>query len=163
MANQNSKHTLSVLVRNRPGVLARVSGLFSRRGFNIDSLAVSTTQSPQVSRMTIVVHGDERVLEQISKQLNKLIDVLKVHDHSADKLVERELALLKVATNAQTRSEIIQISDVLRAAVVDVAENTMVIEVTGVEEKIDALTRMLRPFGVKELVRTGKIVMVRGA
>ena len=165
MANQTTNaqsHTISVLVRNRPGVLARVAGLFSRRSFNIDSLAVSTTQSPDVSRMTIVVQGDERVLDQICKQLRKLIDVLKVQDHRGEELVDRELALIKVATSAQSRGEIMQIVDIFRAQIVDLAANSVVVQVTGDSDKIDALIELLRPFGVKEMMRTGKIVLSRG-
>lgn len=161
-ANNQESHTISVLVRNRPGVLARVSGLFSRRGFNIDSLAVSTTQSPDVSRMTIVMQGDERVLDQICKQLRKLVDVLKVQDHRGEQLVDRELALVKVAASAQSRSEIMQIVDIFRAQIVDLGPTSVVVEVTGDSDKIDALTELLRPFGVKEMMRTGKIVLSRG-
>ncbi len=161
-AISQQSHTISVLVRNRPGVLARVSGLFSRRGFNIDSLAVSTTQSPEVSRMTIVVRGDERVLDQICKQLRKLVDVLKVQDHSGEELVHRELALIKVAATQQSRSEIMQIVDIFRAQIVDLGPASLVVEVTGDCDKIDALIELLRPFGVKEMMRTGRIVLSRG-
>lgn len=156
------RHTISVLVHNRPGVLARVSSLFSRRGFNIDSLAVSTTEDPSVSRMTIVVAGDEAVLEQIGKQLYKLIDVIKVRDHSLDSLVDRELSLIKVDATPQKRSEIMQIVDVFRGSIVDMSESSVIIEVSGGPEKTDALLRLLKPFGIKEMVRTGKVVMVRG-
>jgi len=164
MAQSNSKqsHTISVLVRNRPGVLARVAGLFSRRGFNIDSLAVSTTQSPEVSRMTIVVQGDQRVLDQICKQLRKLIDVLKVQDHTGEELVDRELALVKVAASAQSRPEIMQIVDIFRAQIVDLGPASVVVQVAGDSDKINALTELLRPFGIKEMMRTGKIVLTRG-
>jgi len=156
------KHTISVLVNNRPGVLARVSSLFSRRGFNIDSLAVSTTEDPLVSRMTIVVTGDEMVLEQIEKQLYKLIDVIKVRDHSEDPLVDRELSLIKVNATPQSRAEIMQIVEVFRGQIVDMSESSLIIEATGDSEKVDALLRILNPFGIREMVRTGKVVMVRG-
>ena len=151
------RHTISVLVENRPGVLARVSGLFARRGFNIESLAVSRTEDPSASRMTIVVGGSDRVLAQINDQLNKLIDVIKVYDHTNDKIVERELGLIKVAANPQTRPEIIQIAAVFRASVVDVSDQTMTIEITGSEEKLDSFQSLLEPYGILEFVRTGKI------
>ncbi|MBN2488552.1 MAG: acetolactate synthase small subunit [Methanosarcinaceae archaeon] len=157
------KHTLAVLVENRAGVLSRVSGLFSRRGYNIDSLAVGVTEDPAISRMTIVVRGDDHVLEQVTKQLNKLIDVIRVTDIKADEAIERELSLIKVAADANTRSEIIQIVDIFRARIVDVASKSMTIEVTGDDEKIRAMEQLLRPFGIKEMVRTGKIAMTRGA
>lgn len=157
------QHTITALVENRPGVLARVAGLFSRRGFNIESLAVSITDDPQVSRMTIVVGGDDRVLEQIEKQLNKLIDVIKVFDYVSTPHVERELALLKVTAPPEKRAEILQISDIFRGKVIDVSERTITMEVTGQSEKLDALQKMLAPYGVKELVRTGVIALSRGA
>jgi acetolactate synthase-1/3 small subunit len=156
------RRTISVLVHNRPGVLARVSSLFSRRGFNIDSLAVSTTEDAEVSHMTIVVSGDEAVLEQIGKQLNKLIDVIKVRDHSRDTIVDRELSLIKVHATPQTRPEVMQIVDVFRGRIADLSELSLIVEVTGTPDKTDALLRLLRPFGIKEMVRTGKVVMVRG-
>lgn len=158
----NTRHTISVLVENRPGVLARVSGLFARRGFNIESLAVSRTEDPSASRMTIVVAGDERVLTQINNQLNKLIDVIKVYDHTGDKIVERELGLIKVKATAENRSQIIEMASVFRASVVDVGEDTLTIEITGSEEKLDSFQKILEPHGILELVRTGKIVLVRG-
>ena len=157
------KHTISVLVENRPGVLARVAGLFSRRGFNIESLAVSTTEDPTVSRMTIVVGGPETVLEQISKQLYKLMDVIKVMDHTGDPVVARELALVKVKAKPEDRAEIMQIANIFRANIVDVGESTFTLEVTGDEEKVSALENLLRKFGIEEMVRTGKVVLVRGA
>ena len=156
------KHTLAVLVENKSGVLFRVASLFSRRGYNIDSLAVGVTEDPKISRMTIVVHGDDRVLEQVTKQLNKLVDVIKVSDIGADGAVERELALIKVAADVSTRSEIIQIADIFRARIVDVAPKSMTVEVTGDETKIEAIEKLLRQFGIKEMVRTGKIALVRG-
>jgi acetolactate synthase-1/3 small subunit len=157
------KHTISVLVNNRPGVLARTAGLFSRRGFNIDSLAVSTTQDADTSRMTIVVEGPDQVLEQISKQLYKLLDVIKVLDHQDEPVVVRELALVKVNAPPESRAEIMQIVSIFRALIVDVSEDTFVIEVTGGAEKIDALSGMLRRFGIKEMMRTGRIVLSRGS
>ncbi len=156
------KHTISVLVNNRPGVLTRTSALFSRRGFNIDSLAVSTTQDPELSRMTIVVDGPDAILEQITKQLYKLMDVIKVLDHQDEPCVVRELALLKVNAEPNMRAEIMQIVSIFRANIVDVAENTFVVEVTGGADKIDAITGMLRRFGIKEMMRTGRIVLSRG-
>ena len=156
------KHTLSVLVENKPGVLARVSGLFSRRGFNIDSLAVGVTENPEISRMTIVVEGDDRVLEQVTKQLNKLIDVIKVSDLMAEESVERELVMIKVVAEPKMRSEIMQIADIFRARIVDVSPKTLIIEVTGDEAKVNAMESLLKQFGIKELVRTGKVALNRG-
>ena len=156
------KHTISVIVENKPGVLSRVSGLFSRRGFNIESLAVGTTEDPTMSRMTIVVEGDESDLEQITKQLYKLIDTLKVFDLPAEKAIERELVLIKVAANEKNRQEITQIADIFRAKVVDVAENSMTLEITGDESKVEGAVKLLSKFGIKELVRTGKIALQRG-
>jgi len=157
------QHTITALVGNRPGVLARVSGLFARRGFNIESLAVSTTDDPSISRMTIVVTGDDSVLEQITKQLNKLIDVIKVVDYKGLPVVERELAMIKVNAEPARRSEIMQIVDVFRAKIIDISEKTFTIEVTGSVEKIDAMEKLLEPYGIQELVRTGRIAMMRGA
>ncbi|MBO8169650.1 MAG: acetolactate synthase small subunit [Thermoanaerobacteraceae bacterium] len=156
------KHTLSVLVENKPGVLTRIAGLFARRGFNIKSLAVGETEDPEVSRMTIVVDGDDRIIEQVTKQLNKLVDVIKLSDITHDEFVDRELVLIKVHCDASNRSEIIQIVDVFRARIVDMGRNSMIIEATGDSGKIDAIETSLRPFGIRELVRTGKIAMVRG-
>jgi acetolactate synthase-1/3 small subunit len=155
-------HTLSVLVENRPGVLARIAGLFARRGFNIESLAVNITDDPKTSRMTIVVGGDDDTIEQITKQLNKLVDVIKVHDHTGESVVERELALIKVNSEMEQRTPIIQLVEIFRASIVDVGADTMTIEITGDSEKIDALVELLRPFGIRELVRTGKIILERG-
>ncbi|HWQ44656.1 MAG TPA: acetolactate synthase small subunit [Methanosarcina barkeri] len=156
------KHTLAILVENKSGVLFRVASLFSRRGYNIDSLAVGVTEDPEISRMTIVVHGDDHVLEQVTKQLNKLIDVIKVLDIGGDEAVERELALIKVSADVNNRAEIIQIADIFRARIVDVAPKSMTVEVTGDESKIQAIEKLLRQFGIKEMVRTGKIALVRG-
>jgi acetolactate synthase-1/3 small subunit len=156
------KHTISVLVNNRPGVLTRTAALFSRRGFNIDSLAVSTTQDPDTSRMTIVVEGPDVILEQISKQLYKLMDVIKVLDHQDEPVVVRELALIKVTADSSLRAEIMQIASIFRANIVDVSDGTFVVEVTGTADKIDAITGLLRRFGIKEMMRTGRIVLSRG-
>lgn len=157
------KHTISVLVENRPGVLARVAGLFARRGYNIDSLAVSTTQQPDTSRMTVVTEGDEHAVEQITKQLYKLVDVIKVYDHLDEEVVDRELVLIKVKADGKTRSEVMQIADIFRAQIVDVSEGTLTVQCAGTEQKIDSLIRLLRGFGVLELVRTGKVVLTRGS
>ncbi|MBI5699678.1 acetolactate synthase small subunit [Candidatus Saganbacteria bacterium] len=156
------RHTISVIVENKPGVLSRVAGLFARRGFNIESLAVGVTEDPNVSRMTIVAEGDERDLEQITKQLYKLIDTLKVFDLPREKAVERELALIKVAANEKTRSDITQIVEIFRAQVLDVSEDSVVIEISDEADKIESMEKMLRRFGIKELVRTGKIALERG-
>ncbi len=156
------KHTISLLVENKFGVLARISSLFSARGYNIDSLSVGITEDPNVSRMTIVVMGDERVLEQVNKQLNKLIDIIKVTDYLDTPHLERDLVLVKVTADKENRGEIIQICDVFRAKIVDVGVDTLVIEMTGENEKIDALLNMLRPFGIKETCRTGIVAMARG-
>jgi len=155
------KHTISALVENHFGVLCRVSGLFSSRGFNIDSLSVGETEDPSVSRMTIVVRGDDRVLEQVVKQLNRLIDVIQVIDMMQGAFVERELALIKVKADATTRSEIIQIAEIFRSNVVDVSRSSMTIEVTGGEKKVGAIIDMLAPFGIKEIARTGTVALLR--
>jgi acetolactate synthase-1/3 small subunit len=156
------RHTLAVLVENTPGVLARVAGLFSRRGFNIDSLAVGRTENPDVSRMTIVVEGDDRILEQVTKQLYKLIDVIKISDITADEYVDRELVLIKVSSDPARRGEIMQVADIFRARIVDLGRKTITLECTGNDGKINAFEESLRPYGIKELVRTGKIAVLRG-
>jgi len=158
------RHTIAVLVKDHPGVLARVAGLFPRRGFNIESLAVGHTEENNISRMTIIVEGDERALEQITKQLNKLIDVIRVRDIFPSNSVERELALIKVNTNSlANRSEIIQLVDIFRAKIIDVNSQMMTIETTGTEDKVNALIELLKPFGLKEVARTGKIALFRGS
>lgn len=156
------QHTITVLVDNKPGVLARVSGLFARRGYNIESLTVSITERPEVSRMTIVVGGDMDTLEQITKQLHKLIDTLKVVDYLDIPMLERELALIKVSADPGQRAELMQIVDIFRGRVIDVADKTFVVEVTGSGDKIDAFEKQMEAFGVRELVRTGRIAMMRG-
>ena len=156
------KHTISILVENQPGVLARVAGLFSRRGYNIESIAVGATEDPGISRMTIVVDGDKCNVEQITKNVHKLIEVLKVSDLTFDDMVARELALIKVTADAANRSEILQIVDIFRAKIIDVSERSVIVEVTGDERKVEAMIRMLRPFGIKELARTGQVAMARG-
>ncbi|HHX76830.1 MAG TPA: acetolactate synthase small subunit [Firmicutes bacterium] len=157
------KHILAVLVENKPGVLARVAGLFSRRGFNIDSIAVGETTDPAISRMTIMVEADEKTLEQIDKQLNKLVNVLKVSNLTREGVVMRELMLIKVRTSPETRQEIQHIIDSFRAKIVDVSLNSLIIEVTGDEEKLEALQNLLEHFGILEMVRTGKIAILRGS
>jgi acetolactate synthase-1/3 small subunit len=157
------KHTIVALVEDKPGVLNRVASMFRRRGFNIESLAVGHTEIANLSRMTIVVDGAQSPVEQVTKQLYKLVDVVKVSDISEDELVSRELALIKVRAPATSRNEILQIVEVFRAGIVDVAGDSMIVEVTGTEDKIEAITSLLRGFGIKELVRTGRIALVRGA
>ncbi|MDH7597438.1 MAG: acetolactate synthase small subunit [Methanothrix sp.] len=157
------KHTIAVIVENKPGVLTRISGLFSRRGFNIESLSVGATDNPAYSRMTISVEGDDVVLEQVVKQLSKLINVIRVSRLDPEESVERELAIIKVSANKDTRSEIMQIVSVFRARIIDVSPRSLIIEVTGDEKKVDALQHMLRQFGIKEMARTGKVSMVRGS
>lgn len=156
------KHTLAVLTENRSGVLTRIAGLFSRRGYNIESLAVGPTENPQLARMTIVVDGDDHVIEQVCKQLNKLIDVVKLSDITHEETVERELILIKVNAEPNARAEIMQIVEIFRARIVDIARNSLIIECTGDEGKINAIESSLRPFGIREVCRTGKIAMVRG-
>ncbi|MBO8158098.1 acetolactate synthase small subunit [Thermosyntropha sp.] len=156
------KHILSVTVENKPGVLTRVATLFRRRGYNIESLAVGETENPSISRMTIVVNGDDRIIEQVTKQLYKLVDVIKIVDISEEKRVERELVLIKVKADATVRTEIVQIVEIFRARIVDIGRDSLIIEATGDSGKIDAIEDSLRPFGIIELVRTGKIAMVRG-
>jgi acetolactate synthase-1/3 small subunit len=156
------QHTITVLVDNKPGVLSRVSGLFSRRGYNIESLAVSITENPDISRMTLVVNGDEQEVEQITKQLHKLIDVSKVQDYLNTPIIARELALIKVNATVENRTALLQLVEVFRGRVVDMSEKTFVIELTGGNDKIDAFEKLLEPYGVRELVRTGRIAMARG-
>ena len=158
----SSKHTITALVQDRPGVLNRISSMFRRRGFNIASLAVGQSEIPDLSRMTFVVEGDDTVVEQVTKNLHKLIDVIKVSDISEENAVSRELALIRVKANVHTRSEIMQIVDIFRANIVDVGSESLIIEVTGDESKVDSLQKLLRSFGVMEVMRTGTIAMGRG-
>lgn len=159
----NTKHTLVALVEDKPGVLNRIASLFRRRGFNIQSLAVGGSEHPGVSRMTIVTGGDSAEVEQVRKQLDKLINVVRLTDITEENLVARELALIKVKSAASTRSEIIQIVDIFRANIVDVASDSLTVEVTGDEDKINSLFELLRGFGIKEVARTGKIALTRGS
>jgi acetolactate synthase-1/3 small subunit len=156
------KHTLSVTVDNHPGVLTRVATLFRRRSYNIDSLTVGRTEDPAISRMTIVVEGDEMVLEQVSKQLYKLVEVVKIMDITQEESVDRELALIKVKAEPSVRGEIMQIVDIFRAHIVDIGKKSLIIEATGDEGKVNAIIDSLRPFGIVESVRTGKVAMIRG-
>ncbi len=162
-SNQTTQqHTITVLVDNKPGVLSRVSGLFSRRGYNIESLAVSITENPELSRMTLVVNGDEQEVEQITKQLHKLIEVSKVQDYINIPIIARELALIKVNALVENRTALLQLVEVFRGRVIDMSEKTFVIELTGANDKIDAFEKLLEPYGIRELVRTGRIAMARG-
>ena len=157
-----TQHTLVALVEDKPGVLNRMASLFRRRGFNIDSIAVGHSELPDLSRITIVVNGSTPVVEQVRKQLDKIIDVIKVTEISSDEMVNRELALIKVKANSTTRSEVMQIVDIFRANIVDVGSDSVTVEVTGDEDKIDSLCNLLRGFGIKELARTGRLAMTRG-
>lgn len=155
-------HTISVLVENKFGVLARISGLFSARGYNISSLAVGETDIPDISRMTIVVEGDETVLEQVTKQLNKLPDIIKVKDYVGVDYVERDLVLIKIKATKKIRPEIIQMASIFRAKVVDVAQDTLMLELTGDEDKIKAFIKLIKPYNIQEVARTGIIALERG-
>jgi acetolactate synthase-1/3 small subunit len=158
----SDKHILVALVNDRPGVLNRVASMLRRRGFNIDSIAVGHTEKEGISRMTIVVGGDPSTVEQARKQLDKVIDVIKLYDITEESVVDRELALIKVKTTPATRSEIIQIVDIFRANIVDVAADSLIVEVTGDEDKLGSLLRLLSSFGIKEIARTGRLAMTRG-
>lgn len=157
-----ARHTLSVLVENKPGVLARVAGLFARRGFNIHSLAVGPTEIEDISRMTIVVNVETKPLEQVVKQLNKLVPVIKIVELEKESSVERELLLIKVKADAETRAQIVEIADIFRSKIVDVAPGALTIEATGSPDKLEAMTSLLRGYGIKELVRTGLVALARG-
>lgn len=163
MASHEAKHTISVLVENEFGVLTRVAGLFSGRGFNIESLSVAPTLDGSISRMTIVTSGDERILEQITKQLNKLIDTIKVVDFTDSEYVEREMALIKVQATEDTRAEVLRIVDIFRGNVVDVTARSYTLEITGAPGKIEAVIDLLKPIGIQEIVRSGPVVLGRGA
>ncbi|KIQ64236.1 MULTISPECIES: acetolactate synthase small subunit [Kitasatospora] len=158
-----SKHTLSVLVENKPGVLARIAALFSRRGFNIDSLAVGPTEHPDISRMTIVVNVEELPLEQVTKQLNKLVNVIKIVELDQAQAVQRELVLVKVRADAETRSQVTEIVQLFRAKTVDVSPDAVTVEATGSSDKLEAMLKMLEPYGIKELVQSGLVAIGRGA
>ena len=156
------KHTLSILVENKPGVLTRVAGLFARRGFNIDSLVVGETENPQLSRMTITVDEQDQPVEQVTKQLHKLINVLKITDLDPSGSVERELLLIKIKADVQTRTEIMQRVEIFGASIVDVTSEVLLIEMTGTREKVGAFIDLVAPFGIVELMRTGRLAMSRG-
>ena len=162
MIAEANRHTITALVEDKPGVLNRVASMFRRRGFNISSLAVGNSEIPNLSRMTFVVEGDSRTVEQVTKHLHKLIDVIKVSDISDDNAVARELALIRVHTDTHSRSEVMQIVDLFRAHVIDVAADSLIVEVVGDEEKVDALQNLLDPYGVMEVMRTGIVAMTRG-
>ncbi len=156
------KHVLSIQVENRPGVLARVAGLFSRRGFNIDTLAVGPTSDPETSRITLTLDGAVHPIDQVTKQLHKLVNVLKIRDMEPDETVARELALFKVSAAVENRAEIVQFADIFRAKIVDVSRRALIVEVTGSHDKIEAFESMLRPHGLLEMVRTGEVALARG-
>ena len=161
--NQDSmRHVISLLVENKVGVLARITSLISGRGFNIDSLAVGETETPSLSRITIVVRGDDAILEQVRKQLSKLIDVIKVIDFTNEEFVERDLMMVKVNCPIGKRGEIIEIVDIFRGKIVDVGQKDLIVEIAGTEDKLDAMLSLLRPYGIKELVQTGSIAIARG-
>jgi len=155
------RHTISVMVENRSGVLSRVVGLFSGRGFNIDSLSVGETIDPEISRITIVTTGDDRIIEQVAKQLNKLIDVIKVTDLTDLNFVDREMILIKISATDKTKAEILRINDIFRGKIVDVSQASYTFEITGDDGKIEAFIKMVKPFGVKEIARTGKVAVSR--
>ena len=157
-----TKHTLVAIVEDKPGVLNRIASLFRRRGFNIDSIAVGHSEVPHLSRVTIVVNGSNAMVEQVRKQLDKLIDVVRVSDITANDITVRELALIKVKATSASRSEIIEIADIFRANIVDVASDSLTIEITGDEDKINSILKLLKGFGIREIARTGRIAMVRG-
>src|SRR5262245_48896857 len=156
------RHVLSALVQNQPGVLAHVSGMLASRGFNIDSLAVGETEDPQLSRMTFVVHGDDNVLDQVRKQLDKIVSIVRVVDISSENFVERDLMLLKVQAPPEKRMEIVLLVEMFRARVVDVSSADLMVEISGQEQKIEAFIDLMRPYGILELARTGRIALVRG-
>ena len=155
------KHTISVLLENKFGALNRVAGMFSAKGYNLESITVGPTEDESVSRMTLVTRGDDAIIEQIIKQLNKLIDTLKVIDLTYDSFMERELALIKIATNTENRSEIMQIVEIFHAKIIDISHKTVTVEATGSGQKVDAIIKMLKPFHIKELARTGRVALKR--
>jgi acetolactate synthase-1/3 small subunit len=156
------RHIISAVVENKPGVLAHIAGLFAGRGFNIDSLAVGETEDPARSRMTVVVRGDDAVLEQVRKQLGKIIDVIKVQDFSETDFVERDLSLIKVAAKPEKRGEIFEVAEVFRGKIVDIGPKHLTIEISGPEKKVEAFIDLLKPYGIREVVRTGRIAIARG-
>jgi len=156
------KHILTLLVENKPGVLARIAGLFSRRGFNIETLAVGPTDDPSLSRMTLTLDGALHPIDQVTKQLHKLVNVIKIRDLEPEEAVARELALFKVAADGDTRAQVMQYADIFRGRVIDVSKRSLTVEVTGTDDKIEAFERMIRPFGLIEMVRTGEIAISRG-
>ena len=155
------KHVLSILVENKPGVLARIAGLFARRGFNIDSLAVGPTEDPEVSRITLTLDGAVHPIDQVTKQLHKLVNVIKIRDMEPDQTISREMAMFRVQATVEGRAEIMQFADIFRAKIVDVSRRALTIEVTGSSEKIDSFERMIRPHGLIEMARTGEVAIVR--
>jgi acetolactate synthase-1/3 small subunit len=155
------RHTISILVQNKFGAFNRIAGLFAAKGYNIDSLSVGPTEDDGVSRMTIVARGDDQIIEQITKQLNKLIDIIKVVDLTFESFVDRELVLVKVHSTTDTRSEIMQIAEIFRAKVVDISPRTLTLEATGSQQKVDAIIKMLKPFAIKEMARTGRVALKR--
>ena len=157
------RHTFAVLVENRPGVLSKVAGIFARRGYNIESLVVSETEDSTASRMTIVAEGDNRILEQVGKQLNKQVDVIKVNDITDEETVERQLCLIRVTADQATRPEVLQITEAFHCQVVDIGRRSLIVEASGDEAQVQTVIRALRPFGITELVRTGKVAMIRAA
>ena len=163
MVSDATQHTIHALVQDKPGVLNRIASMFRRRGYNISSLSVGRSEQPGLSRMTFVVTGDPHTVEQVCKQMDKLIDVIRVTDITAENIVTRELALIKVEASPHNRNEIIQLVDIFRANIVDVAIETVVIEVTGDESKVDSLVQLLEPFGIRETMRTGRIAIQRGS
>src|SRR5947207_925696 len=156
------KHTLSLLVENKPGVLARIAGMFARRGFNIDTLSVGPTADPDISRITLTLDGAVHPIDQVTKQLHKLVNVLKIRDMEPEETIAREMAIFKVSAAVENRGEIMQFAEIFRATVVDVSRRTMTIELTGSKEKVEAFERMIRPHGLVEMVRTGEIAIARG-
>ncbi len=156
------KHILSLLVENKPGVLARIAGLFSRRGFNIQTLAVGPTDDPTLSRLTLTVDGALHPIDQVTKQLHKLVNVIKIRDLEPSEAVARELALFKVSADAESRGQIMQFADIFRGKVVDVSKRSITVEITGTDDKIEAFERMIRPFGLIEMIRTGEVAISRG-
>ena len=162
MANNVRKHVISALVVNRPGVLSHVAGLFASRGFNIDSLVVGETETPDYSRITVVVCGDDMILEQVRKQLGKIIDVVRVTEFSEQDYVERDLLLMKVTAPAGKRGEILEVAEVFRAKVVDISQRHIMIELSGPEKKIEAFIELMRPYGIREMARTGRVALLRG-